>query len=324
MVRLMKTTLNLTTESTDLERVRTSNAFMNMLERFSGIELMCFDEDKEGVIPRDKVVGIHMCYFPYWIDMWKYDYEALIREFGSDEEISKYYSGNDKNAILSRFKKDIEWAKYYDAEYLVFHVSNATIRESFSEEYLHSDDEIIDLTCEVLNSLKVDLDDFGGWLLVENLWHPGFRFTDPIKTKRLLDGIRYEKKGIMLDTGHLMHTELSLKNERDGIEYVLKMLEKHGDLCSYIKGMHLNWSATGEYREQARKSFNLKDDYYDRTWQMMQHAYKVDPHHPYTDKNVRRIIERVKPMYLTFEFLSMNDEELKIKVDTQYKTVFGK
>ncbi len=324
MVRLMKTTLNLTTESSDLERVRTSDAFLRILERFDGIELMCFDEDKEHVIPRDKVVGIHMCYFPYWIDMWKYDHDALIREFGTDEEINKYYFGNDRNGILSRFRKDIAFAKYYEAEYLVFHVSNATIRESFSEEYLHEDSEIIDATCEVLNSLEEDLKGYGGWLLVENLWQPGFRFTDPGLTKRLLDGIEYTKKGIMLDTGHLMHNDLSLKDEHDGIEYVLNMLDLHGELCRYIKGMHFHWSVTGEYRNQAKKAFELKEDYYDRTWQMMQHAYKVDPHHPYTDSYARKIIERVNPMYLTFEFLSMNDEELKAKVDTQYKTVFGK
>ena len=102
------------------------------------------------------------------------------------------------------------------------------------------------------------------------------------------------------------------------------MLDLHGELCSYIKGMHFHWSVTSEYRMQTKAASDLKNDYYERTWQMMQHAYKVDPHHPYTDRYARKIIERVNPMYLTFEFLSMNDEELKAKVDTQYETVFGK
>lgn len=81
---------------------------------------------------------------------------------------------------------------------------------------------------------------------MENLWWPGFTFTSPQMTQKLMDGIHYEKKGIMLDTGHLLHTNLDLRNQREGIAYIQKQLEEHGELCSWIKGIHLNQSLTGK------------------------------------------------------------------------------
>ncbi len=48
----------------------------------------------------------------------------------------------------------------------------------------------------------------------------GFTFTEPELTRRLLDGIRAERKGIMLDIGHLMNCDTSLRTLEEGADYV--------------------------------------------------------------------------------------------------------
>ena len=51
----------------------------------------------------------------------------------------------------------------------------------------------------------------------------------------------------MLDTGHFLHTNLDLKTQEEGVDYLNQMLDAHGDLVSYIKGIHLQQSLTGDY-----------------------------------------------------------------------------
>lgn len=55
----------------------------------------------------------------------------------------------------------------------------------------------------------------------------------PEMTRRLLDQIHYPKKGIMLDTGHLMHTNLELRTEEEAIGYILEKIKAHGEGVLY-------------------------------------------------------------------------------------------
>ena len=41
---------------------------------------------------------------------------------------------------------------------------------------------------------------------MENLWWPGLNFRRPEMTYLLLESIHYQKKGLMLDTGHFLLT----------------------------------------------------------------------------------------------------------------------
>ena len=62
-------------------------------------------------------------------------------------------------------------------------------------------------------------------LLLENLWWPGLTMTDPALTGRLLDRVEYPKKGLMLDTGHLMNANRNLAGQREGVDYIHRMLD---------------------------------------------------------------------------------------------------
>lgn len=317
----MKITFNLTTSSEDLDRFQERKDLLELMHGFDGVELMQFEEDSREIIPKDRVVGFHMGYFPCWLDFWNGNADALIKEFDNRETVEMVYGGKDRNAILNRFKRELQWAHHYGAEYVVFHVSESTIEESFTWKYQHTDEEVIDGTIELLNELFRD-EDGGIALLLENLWQPGLTFTRPEMTKRLLEGIQYPNKGIMLDTGHLLHTNTAICTQEAGLQDIHGLLDAHGELCKYIRGVHLNQSLTGEYCEETIKNPPyLGATYGERYGKMFWHAFAVDKHQPFTCDGVDKLIRRISPEYLTFEFISADSTEHRACLDAQLEAL---
>ncbi len=305
----MKTLFNLTTSACDLDRFRSRDALAAFMRGFDGVELLVCEEDERCIVPEERVIGVHMSYFPYWLDFWRGDEAALMKEFGTLEACERYYGGTDKSALLTRFRADLTAAERYRAEYVVFHVSDASIEESFTGRYRHTNKEVIDASCELLNEL------FSGAryrpaLLLENLWQPGLTFDEPAITRRLLADVAYKNKGFMLDTGHLLHMNETIRTQREGLAYIHAMLDAHGTLCGQIRGVHLHQSITGEYCRAVRQNPPaLKTTYEEREWQMLEHALRTDLHRPFTCPGVRGLIDRISPEYLTFEFITENREQ---------------
>lgn len=305
----MKTMFNLTTSSEDMDRFHARQDLLDLMEGFDGVELMQFEDDIREIIPKERVIGLHMSYFPFWLDFWNGNMPAVLAELDSRENAHRIYGGTDKNAILNRFRRDMEYAHRWGAEYVVFHVSEATIWESFTLEYNHTDEQVIDAAIELINELLAE-EDGSIAFLVENLWQPGLTFTRPEMTKRLLDGIHYSNKGIMLDTGHILHTNLKLRTQEEGLAYIHDLLDAHGDLCRYIRGVHLNQSLTGEYCEKTKKNPPaLTGCYAERCGKMFRHAFAVDQHLPFTCDGVSALIARIGPEYLTFEFITSDSSQ---------------
>ena len=158
-------------------------------------------------------------------------------------------------------------------------------------------DASIELINELLKDSPTEID-----FLVENLWWAGFRFTEPQKTKYLLNGISYKRKGIMLDTGHLMNTNLNLRDEEEGIDYILQMLEHHGEYSDYVKGLHLNKSLSGEYVKQTIGKLPIPSgDYFERFGKSYSHILQIDMHEPFTDKKIIQLLKKVQPKYVVHE-----------------------
>ena len=317
----MKIQFNLTTSIEDMKRFDSREDLLSLMEGFDGVELMQFEEDERGVIPGERVIGLHMNYFPFWIDFWNGDLEAVRREFDTLEAAYRYYGGRDRSAILRRYRRDLEYAHRWGAEYVVFHVSEAAIAETFHLNYRHSDEEMIDAAIELINELFAG-EDGSLVLLMENLWQPGLTFTRPEMTKRLLEGVKYPNKGIMLDTGHLLHTNLKLRTQEEGLAYIHSLLDMHGDLCRYIRGIHLNQSLTGEYMEQTRLNPpDLSGSYAERCAKMFWHAFAIDKHLPFTCEGVDELVKRISPEYLTMEFITCDSIQHKQYLDAQRKAL---
>ena len=301
----MKRTFNLTTYSDDLDRYRDRDDLLSALAGFDGVELMHCGPDHRRIVPREKIVGVHLCFFPYWYDFYTGDMAACVRELGSMDAVRTLYGGDTPDALISAYRRDIDQAKAEGAEYVVFHVSDCADEELFTLRYRHTSREVAEASVDLLNRLFPQPD--GDLvLLMENLWHPGLTLTEPDVTRRLLNDVRYKNKGIMLDTGHLMHTDLFLRTQEEALAYICRRMEEQGEeVRRAIRGIHLHQSLTGEFMANvAANPPRLSTDPEKRMEQVYTHAFACDQHRPFTCPGVREFIRWIDPEYLTFEFIS--------------------
>ena len=185
---------------------------------------------------------------------------------------------------------------------MVFHVSDVSLEEGYTYQWLHTDWEVLDGAIEFINVLLKEVAptfDF----LVENQWWPGFRFTEPEKTEYLLSRIEYPRVGIMLDTGHLMNANPAIRNQADGIAWILENLAAHGALAKRVYGLHFHQSVSGAY---VRRHFRtlppaFTDDYFTNFGIYYRHILQIDRHLPWTDPSCVKILDAVQPKYLTHE-----------------------
>lgn len=306
----MKRTFNLTTYSEDLDRYRDRQDLLSALDGFDGVELMHCGEDVRGVVPPEKILGVHLCFFPYWYDFYTGDLAACARRLGGMDNVRATYGGDTPDALITAFCRDIDLARAEGAEYVVFHVSDCADEELFTLRYRHTSREIVTAAADLLNRLFPEPD--GNLiLLMENLWHPGLTLTEPEVTRQLLASVRYQNKGILLDTGHLMHTNLSLRTQEEALRYLRRRIEEQGeDVRRAIRGIHLHQSLTGAYMAAvAADPPQLSADTAKRMEQVYTHAFACDEHRPFTAPGIRAFIDWIDPEFLTFEFISRSRRE---------------
>lgn len=256
----------------------------------------------EELPPPGLAIGYHLTFNSYWIDFWRGRQAELLREFGTSEIMREYFRADTPDAYVNRYREDLQRAIDLGSEYAVFHVSDVSIEECFTYRFAHSDREIIDCATELINRILDGMDVHLAFL-VENQWWPGFTFTDPAMTRRLLDGIEYENKGIMLDTGHLLHTNTRLRTQEQAVAYIHEMIDAHGDTAQAIRGMHLQQSLTGSYVEEwgFKVPDDLTGDYWQKFTRVYEHILSIDQHHPWTDPAIATVVDRINPEWLNNE-----------------------
>ena len=286
----------------------------------NGLEVILAGESDQGKIRPDMVNGVHLFFHIFWMDFWLGDFTRLDEEFDSREQWIEFYGGMDREAYLEPFRRDLEYAEKIGAKYVVFHVSEVTLRESFIYHYKYTNRKVIDAAIEVINILMSERE-YSFDFLVENLWWSGLTMKQPELTKRLIDGIEYEKKGIMLDVGHYMNTNCRLRTAEDAVAYIHRMLdnyEKEGiPITEWIKGVHLQMSLGGRYKmkqKQDWKTYRNRLDFdklpFFELYQIAyEHAEHIDLHQPFLGEGVKELVERIDPKYITFEFKMKSKEE---------------
>ncbi|MDO5422186.1 MAG: TIM barrel protein [Eubacteriales bacterium] len=308
----MITSMNITASNQDLDRYQ-DRADLRAFYKDKGIDglelMLCGAEEIPPIVPAEDVQGIHLSYFSSWLDFWREDWDALLAEYGDRETVRTVYGGLERDAMLHRWEQELEIAQAQGVRYVVFHVSECSLEECFTYRQKHTDEEVCDAACEIIRALLSDKP-YSFYFLVENLWWSGFTMTRPEITERLLYGISYEKKGIMLDTGHLLHTNRSLRTQEEAVSYIERMLDEHGELCGWIKGIHLQQSLSGEYVESViANPPKLTGTYWERFSQVYPHIFQIDRHRPFTAPQAAGLIRRIHPKFLTFELISCGREE---------------
>jgi len=289
-----------------------------------GIEAIWGGDDTLRQLPEGLSVGYHLIFYPDWLDFWRADEAALLRKFGSRESYVSFYGGTGPDALMEQYRQDLARAERLHARYVVFHVSDVSIEEGYTYRWVHGDTAVIDAAAELINALT-DGRDYPFAILVENQWWPGFTFTNPALTERLLDAIHASDKGILLDTGHLMNTNPALGSQRDGAEYILRMLDRHGSLARCIRGVHLHQSLSGAYVRAHTGSLpeHLAADYLTRFGESYGHILQIDRHEPWTDPCVGEVVERINPEFLAHELSSRDRAARESAVRVQRRALWG-
>lgn len=301
-----------------LNRYKDSEDIMNSLEKngLNGLEVILAGESDQGKIRADMINGVHLYFHIFWMDWWLGNYDRLDAEFESREQWIEYYGGMDREVYLKSLRADLDYAERMGAKYVVFHVAEVTLRESYLYEYRYTDEEVINASLEVINTL-LDEREYSFDFLVENLWWSGLTMKDAALTRKLIDGIHSERKGILLDTGHYMNTNCELRTPEEGVAYLHEMLDRHEEagLLPYFKGIHLHMSLSGEYvkrqrREWAEQPMNFDEiPFYELFRLAYEHACRIDLHQPFLGEGVKELVERIDPQYITFEFQPETREE---------------
>lgn len=308
---MMYRMINLVNYDSELKRFLDKSDLIQFYSKYGidGIELQKVQGLQENYLQADMIIGVHLPFFNTWVDLYQGNMDKVLKEYGSMEVVEQVYGGTDKSAIIKVFQEQLEFADCIGARYVVFHVCDVSIEESFTGMFLHTDEEVIDSSYKLINEL-LDGKDYQFDFLMENLWWPGLNLKNPAMTKRLLDGVNYKKKGLMLDTGHLMHTNQELKTLKEALEYIKTAVSEMGSLKDYIKGIHLHQSLTGERAKSMRnRKIELKQDYWERMQQVYEFIFQLDEHKPFVCEGIREFIEEMKPQYLTYEFITRNREE---------------
>ena len=283
--------------------------------RLDGIEFMLCAPWDRTMFPAAYIKGIHLMFWPSWLDFWRGDRAALIEEFGSEEKIRAYYGSLYVGDWIAAWKENLRRAAECEPEYLVFHVAHNRTSEMYERRFFLSDEDVIRATIELVHEIAAEIPK-GCKLLFENLWWPGLTFRQPHLAALLLEHVNYTDTGFMLDTGHLMNTNLNLKSEAEGAAYVLKVYRALGEMGRRIYGVHLHQSLSGAYtREMMRRH---RGTYRALSWsEGMDYVLHVDRHEPFRTEAARWILDTVQPDYLVHEFLQRSRADLDQKLRTQ-------
>ncbi len=320
MLKLM----NFSTYQYDIERF---NYDYKKLEEFleknnmDGIELLKPLMWQEETISKDVIKGIHLSYYPSWIDFWHGNQKELLRQFGDIDSIKKYYGDIKKDIIVENYRKEIEIADRLGAEYVVFHVSHVQLEHSYNYKFNYSDAEIIEATAELINEVFKGLNT-NIKLLFENLWWPGLTMLDKNIALTLLEKVNYSNKGFMLDTGHLMNTNHYIEDEEQGVKYLIEVVNSLGNLKKFIKGIHLNCSLSGKYIiEQIEKNNKNKLTLKEMNENIYRHVMNIDRHKPFSNKMIKSLVELINPEYVIYEFITSSLNELEEYIKIQHNAL---
>ena len=117
----------------------------------------------------------------------------------------------------------------------------------------------------------------------------------------------------MLDTGHLMNTNLKLKDEEQAVDYVCEVVDKLGSYAELIKGVHLNCTLCGDYMRSTQYKLIANPT----MAQVYGHISKIDESRPFTTKAAKKILQRINPLYVNHEFVYKDLDDLAAKVERQ-------
>lgn len=281
--------------------------------KLDGIEQLIYDNNMI-LKYKESTIGVHLEYWSYWIDFWWNNQQRLDYIFESNEEKKHYYKAQNIYEWIEYIKKNITLALNLKPQYLVWHVSEANVQEIFTYNFYYNDRQVLLATSEVFNEVAKIIPD-NVLILFENLWWPGLRLNSMENVVYFFEKLKHNNVGIMLDTGHLMNTNINLTSELEASIFIKDIVNNLGSFASLIKGVHLNCSLSGQYQKKfIEQQFKFCEFDKHRLWK---HITKIDKHEIFQTKAPSFLIDYIQPQYVVHELAYDNLILLRNKIMAQ-------
>ena len=281
--------------------------------KLDGIEQLIYDNNMI-LKYKELTIGVHLEYWSYWIDFWWNNQQRLDYIFESNEEKKNYYKAQNIYEWIEYIKKNITLALNLKPQYLVWHVSEANVQEIFTYNFYYNDRQVLLATSEVFNEVAKIIPD-NVLILFENLWWPGLRLNSMENVVYFFEKLKHNNVGIMLDTGHLMNTNINLTSELEASIFIKDIVNNLGSFASLIKGVHLNCSLSGQYQKKfIEQQFKFCEFDKHRLWE---HIIKIDKHEIFQTKAPSFLIDYIQPQYVVHELAYDNLILLRNKIMAQ-------
>lgn len=281
--------------------------------KLDGIEQLIYDNNMI-LKYKELTIGVHLEYWSYWIDFWWNNQQRLDYIFESNEEKKHYYKAQNIYEWIEYIKKNITLALNLKPQYLVWHVSEANVQEIFTYNFYYNDRQVLLATSEVFNEVAKIIPD-NVLILFENLWWPGLRLNSMENVVYFFEKLKHNNVGIMLDTGHLMNTNINLTSELEVSIFIKDIVNNLGSFASLIKGVHLNCSLSGQYQKKfIEQQFKFCEFDKHRLWE---HIIKIDKHEIFQTKAPSFLIDYIQPQYVVHELAYDNLILLRNKIMAQ-------
>ena len=281
--------------------------------KLDGIEQLIYDNNMK-LKYKELTIGVHLEYWSYWIDFWWNNQLRLDYIFESNEEKKHYYKAQNIYEWIEYIKKNITLALNLKPQYLVWHVSEANVQEIFTYNFYYNDRQVLLATSEVFNEVAKIIPD-NVLILFENLWWPGLRLNSMENVVYFFEKLKHNNVGIMLDTGHLMNTNINLTSELEASIFIKDIVNNLGSFASLIKGVHLNCSLSGQYQKKfIEQQFKFCEFDKHRLWE---HIIKIDKHEIFQTKAPSFLIDYIQPQYVVHELAYDNLILLRNKIMAQ-------
>lgn len=300
------------------------------IERFvekndvDGIELGLTLDYPIEKISKQLIEGVHLTFYPMWLDFWRQDEERLKQVFKDEAAIEAYYGTLNPKDLVTCYTRQYERAKALEAKYMVFHISHILPEHSFNKAFDYTDEEVMEAALELVNAAFLK-EEGGPLLLFENLWWPGLTYLNPELTKTFIEKVNYPQKGYLVDVSHLILTNPKIGSENEAARYIKKVIRDLGDTAQWIKGVHMNKALPKHYMSRNHDylldRYRAEKDERRKCAVLKQHIKQMDGHIPFDHPAAKDIIDCINPEFCVYETAPESRYELAYYIKKQNKAL---
>lgn len=317
-----KRLLNLITFVSDLEKIdyewSKANRLLNEFN-LNGFEIYPVTGYDLSLIPKSLFKGLHLQFFVLLQAMWKGSPSDLLSVFGTKENIQQFYGDSGREAIVNKYQQQLEIASRFNVDYTVFHAGQSDMDGIYTWQFPWDVWETLDICSEIINETTKGKD-YKTPIYFENLWWPGsLQMRSQAEIEYLLNKVDYPHIGLVLDTSHLINTNLSINTEEEAIDFIIKSVVELGEMRRMIKVVHLNLSLSANKIKASIKQGvpNSNGDFWSRLNAGHYHVHQIDQHLPFQSTKIAKLFDFIEPEYIVYELSNSSLLEWKQQIETQ-------